>query len=41
MQKKPLIGLNADFRSSKKESPAFTFVAAGYHDAIPQPAGSR
>ncbi len=32
--KKPLIGINADFRSAKKDSPAFTFVAAGYHDAI-------
>jgi putative glutamine amidotransferase len=34
MQKKPLIGLNADYRGSKKDSPAFTFLAAGYHDAI-------
>jgi putative glutamine amidotransferase len=34
MSKKPLIGLNADYRSAKKDSPAFTFVAAGYYDAI-------
>jgi putative glutamine amidotransferase len=34
VHKKPLIGLNADFRGGKKDSPAFTFLAAGYHDAI-------
>src|SRR5688572_20314943 len=34
MQRKPLIGLNADYRSGKKDSPAFTFVSAGYHDSI-------
>jgi putative glutamine amidotransferase len=34
MRKKPLIGLNADYRSSKKDSPAFTYVAAGYYDSI-------
>jgi putative glutamine amidotransferase len=34
MPAKPLIGLNADFRSAKKDSPAFSFVAAGYYDAI-------
>jgi putative glutamine amidotransferase len=34
MHKKPLIGLNADYRSGKKDAPAFTFVAAGYYDAI-------
>jgi putative glutamine amidotransferase len=34
MRKKPLIGLNADFRGAKKDSPAYTFLAAGYHDAI-------
>lgn len=34
MHKKPLVGLNADFRSAKKDSPAFSFVAAGYYDAI-------
>jgi len=34
MHKKPLIGLNADYRSGKKDSPAFSFVAAGYYDAI-------
>jgi len=34
MRKKPLIGLNADYRAAKKDSPAFTFVAAGYYDSI-------
>lgn len=34
MRKKPVIGLNADFRDAKKDTPAFTFLAAGYHDAI-------
>lgn len=34
MQKKPLIGLNADYRSGKQDSPAFSYVAAGYYDAI-------
>ncbi len=34
MQRKPLIGLNADYRAGKKDSPAFTFISAGYHDSI-------
>jgi putative glutamine amidotransferase len=34
MRKKPLIGLNADYRTTKKDSPAFSFVAAGYYDCI-------
>ena len=34
MEAKPLIGLNADFRAAVKDSPAFSFVAAGYYDAI-------
>jgi putative glutamine amidotransferase len=34
MFKKPLIGLNADYRSGKKDAPAFTYVAAGYYDSI-------
>lgn len=32
--KKPLIGLNADFRSARKESPALSYISAGYFDAI-------
>jgi putative glutamine amidotransferase len=34
MQGKPLIGLNMDYRAAKKDSPAFSFIAAGYYDAI-------
>ena len=34
MRSKPLIGLNADYRAAKKDSPAFTYVCAGYYDAI-------
>ncbi len=34
MRAKPMIGLNADFRGAKKDGPAFTFVSAGYYDAI-------
>ena len=34
MRSKPLIGLNAEFKSAKKDSPAFTYIAAGYYDAI-------
>lgn len=34
MQSKPLIGLNADFRNAKKDSPAFSYVCAGYYDCI-------
>ena len=31
---KPLIGVNADFRAARKDSPAFSFICAGYYDAI-------
>lgn len=34
MDSKPLIGLNADFRSAKKDSPAFSYVCSGYYDAL-------
>jgi putative glutamine amidotransferase len=34
MRKKPLIGVNADYRSAKKDSPAFSYLAAGYYDCI-------
>jgi len=34
MQSRPLIGLNADYRAAKKDSPAYSFVSAGYYDAI-------
>lgn len=34
MQSKPLIGLNANFRPATHDRPAFSFVGAGYYDAI-------
>lgn len=34
MSRKSLIGLNAEFRSAKKDSPAFSYLSAGYYDAI-------
>jgi len=34
MTSKPLIGVNADFRSARKDAPAFAFLAAGYFDSI-------
>ena len=34
MYAKPLIGLNADYRPVKKDSPAYLFLTAGYFDRI-------
>ncbi|MGW8257532.1 MAG: gamma-glutamyl-gamma-aminobutyrate hydrolase family protein, partial [Thermoguttaceae bacterium] len=34
MTAKPLIGLNADYRSSRKDSPAFSYLAAGYYNCL-------
>ncbi len=34
MSKKPLIGLNADYRPVQKAGPALTYVPAGYYNAI-------
>ena len=34
MHRKPLVGLNADFRAQTKDGPGFSYVAAGYYDAI-------
>jgi putative glutamine amidotransferase len=31
---KPLIGLNADYRSARKDSPAFSYIAAGYYECL-------
>src|SRR4051794_1517372 len=39
MQTKPLIGLNADYRSAKKDAPAFSYVCAGYYDSITEAGG--
>jgi putative glutamine amidotransferase len=34
MARKPLIGLNAEYRSSRKDSPAYTYITAGYFNAL-------
>ncbi len=34
MSAKPLIGLNADYRSARKDTPAFSYLCAGYFDAL-------
>lgn len=34
MKRKPFIGLNSEFRCAKKDSPALSFVMAGYYDSI-------
>jgi len=39
MRGKPLIGLNADYRKAKKDSPAFSYLTAGYFDAISKAGG--
>jgi putative glutamine amidotransferase len=36
MRAKPRIGLNADFRPATKDAPAYSFIAAGYYDALLQ-----
>jgi len=36
---KPLIGLNADLRPAGGDTPAFSFIAAGYYDAVLQAGG--
>jgi putative glutamine amidotransferase len=34
MSRKPLVGLNAEFRAAKKDAPAFSYLSAGYYDSI-------
>jgi putative glutamine amidotransferase len=34
MHRKPLIGINADYRAAKKDSPAYSFLTSGYYDRI-------
>src|SRR5215813_683177 len=36
---KPLIGLNSDYRSAKKDAPSFSYLSAGYYDAIVKAGG--
>ena len=37
--KKPLIGLNADYRSAQGTQPSFSVVTAGYYDCIVRAGG--
>lgn len=39
MKKKPVIGLNADFRAASKEMPAFSYITSGYYDAVTRVGG--
>jgi putative glutamine amidotransferase len=39
MRKKPLIGINADYRPAKKDGPAFSYVSSGYYDCISEAGG--
>jgi len=34
MHAKPLIGINADFKSAKGNQPSFSVVTAGYYDSV-------
>ncbi len=34
MDSKPLIGLNVDYRSARKDSPAFNYLCTGYADSL-------
>lgn len=36
MLSKPLIGMNADYRSARKGAPAFSYLCAGYFDSLIQ-----
>jgi putative glutamine amidotransferase len=39
MRLKPLIGLNTDYRPTRKDSPALSYVTAGYFDCIARAGG--
>lgn len=39
MMSKPLIGVNMDYRSSRKDGPAMSYLCTGYHDAIVKAGG--
>lgn len=39
MRSKPLIGVNADYRAAKKDTPAFSYLYSGYYDAILEAGG--
>jgi len=37
--RKPIIAINADFRTSTNDAPAFSYLASGYYDAITKVGG--
>jgi putative glutamine amidotransferase len=39
MGPKPFIGINADYRSAKKDAPAFSYLSAGYYDCVSKAGG--
>ncbi|OHB79673.1 MAG: gamma-glutamyl-gamma-aminobutyrate hydrolase [Planctomycetes bacterium RBG_16_64_12] len=39
MSAKPIIGMNADYRSARKDAPAFSYLCAGYFDSVVQAGG--
>jgi len=39
MSRKPLIGINLDFRSSRKDSPAMSYFCTGYPDMVSKAGG--
>ena len=39
MGSKPLIGLNADYREAARDTPAFSYLCAGYYDAVQKAGG--
>lgn len=40
MSRKPLIGLNADFRNATKDAPGFAYLAEGYFDSVSDAGGA-
>ncbi len=34
MRAKPMVGLNMDYRASRNENPAFSFLCSGYYDSL-------
>ncbi|MBN2021917.1 MAG: gamma-glutamyl-gamma-aminobutyrate hydrolase family protein [Pirellulales bacterium] len=39
MNERPLIGINADYRDSRGDSPAFSYLCAGYYDSVVKAGG--
>ncbi len=39
MRRKPMIGVNLDYRAARKDSPAYAYLSAGYFDYISQVGG--